>query len=172
MGDDADSIQPPKGAPTTGPPSVIPLLPLLIALIIPSLILPPFFLFLLSKTVRPVLMATAAAIPFSLFICGWWAIGASFESIGDVDQQDRWWATTGMRLGAVLCWIMAALFARLVWLRRRKLERTVSVVEVGPSSFQSAANVSSRLTFSYATRQCSSSPLSCSQSSQLPPYPS
>lgn len=121
--------QPPPGVPRKGPP-VLSLLPLLMALLIPTFILPPAFLFLLHNTVRPVLIATAGAIPFSLFICGWWALGASFESIEDVEKGERWWATTGMRLFAVVLWLLAAWFARLVWVRRRRLAQTVSVVEV------------------------------------------
>jgi hypothetical protein len=69
-------------------------------------------------------------VPFSLFVCGWWAIGASFEKVPDVDQGGRWWATTGMRISALIPWILAMWFSRLVWARRRKLERTVTVVEV------------------------------------------
>lgn len=106
---------------------------MLIALLVPTFVLPPMFLFLLSKTVRPVLLGTAAAIPFSLFICGWWAFGASFEGVDGVEHSERWWATTGMRLGAVVLWIVAAGFARMVWIRRRRLERTVSVVELSTS---------------------------------------
>jgi hypothetical protein len=110
----------------------MPLIPLLLILVIPSLVLPAAFLFLLQKTVRPVLVATAVSIPFSLFICGWWAIGASFETTGlnGVESEDRWWGTTGLRICAVLLWVLAAWFGRLVWLRRKRLERTVAVVEV------------------------------------------
>lgn len=115
----------------------MPLIPLLLILVIPSLVLPAAFLFLLQKTVRPVLVATAISIPFSLFICGWWAIGASFETTGldGVESSDRWWGTTGLRICAGLLWVLAAWFGRLVWLRRRRLERTVAVVEVGSLIF-------------------------------------
>ncbi|WVQ80868.1 hypothetical protein IAT38_002975 [Cryptococcus sp. DSM 104549] len=125
------STDPPPDAPSS-PPSVVPLLPLLLLLLIPPLVLPPAFLFLLQKTVRPVLLATSVSIPFSLFICGWWALGASFETAGldGVEQGERWWGTTGLRLGAVFLWALAAWFGRLVWLRRRKLERTAAVVEL------------------------------------------
>jgi hypothetical protein len=111
---------------------MIPLIPLLLVLVIPSLILPAAFLFLLQKTVRPVLVATAVSIPFSLFICGWWAIGASFDtsSLDGIEVADKWWGTTGLRICAVILWALAAWFGRLVWLRRRRLERTVAVVEV------------------------------------------
>ncbi|BEI89586.1 uncharacterized protein CcaverHIS019_0209480 [Cutaneotrichosporon cavernicola] len=126
------SSDPPPGVPRRGPP-VLSLLPMLMALLIPTFILPPVFLFLLHNTVRPVLVATAGAVPFSLFICGWWALGASFESIDDVEKGERWWATTGMRLFAVVLWIVAACFARLVWVRRRRLAQTVSVVELSTS---------------------------------------
>jgi hypothetical protein len=113
-------------------PSIVPLIPLLLVLVIPSLILPAAFLFLLQKTVRPVLVATAVSIPFSLFICGWWAIGASFDtsSLDGIEVSERWWGTTGLRICAVILWALAAWFGRLVWLRRRRLERTVAVVEV------------------------------------------
>jgi hypothetical protein len=82
--------------------------------------------------VRPVLLATAISIPFSLFVCGWWALGASFETHGldGVEQSERWWGTTGLRIGAVLLWALATWFGRLVWLRRKRLERTASVVEL------------------------------------------
>ncbi|CAK9785569.1 hypothetical protein CC85DRAFT_284461 [Cutaneotrichosporon oleaginosum] len=126
------SSDPPPGVPRRGPP-VLSLLPMLMALLIPTFILPPVFLFLLHNTVRPVLVATAGAIPFSLFICGWWALGASFEGVDDIERGERWWATTGMRLFAVALWIVAALFARLVWVRRRRLAQTVSVVELSTS---------------------------------------
>jgi hypothetical protein len=111
---------------------LVPLLPLLLLLLIPALALPPAFLLLLRHTVRPVLLATAVAIPFSLFVCGWWALGASFETSGldGVEQSERWWSTTGMRIGAVLLWVLAAWFGRLVWLRRKRLERTAAVVEL------------------------------------------
>lgn len=94
--------------------------------------MPPAFLYLLSKTVRPVLLSTAVVIPFSLFVCGWWAIGASFERISEPDTGGSWWATAGLRLGAVFTWLLAAWFARMLWLRRERLHRTVSVVEVRP----------------------------------------
>jgi hypothetical protein len=112
---------------------MIPLIPLLLVLLIPALALPPLFLFLLKKTVRVVLLATAISIPFSLFVCGWWAIGASFDTSGldTVDSGDRWWGTTGLRICAFLLWTLAAWFGRMVWLRRKRLERTVAVVEVG-----------------------------------------
>jgi hypothetical protein len=105
---------------------------MLFVLLVPSLVLPPAFLLLLSKTVRPVLLATAVTIPFSLFVCGWWALGASFESTGldEADQAGWWWSTTGTRLCAVCIWAIAGLFARMVWIRRKRLERTVAVVEV------------------------------------------
>ncbi|KAK1926098.1 plasma-membrane choline transporter-domain-containing protein [Papiliotrema laurentii] len=92
-------------------PSLVPLLPLLLVLVVPAVILPPAFLFLLRRTVRPVLVATAVAIPFTLFVCGWWAFGASFEKF---DAPDPWWA-----------W-----FGRLVWVRRQRLEQTAAVVEL------------------------------------------
>ncbi|ODN76186.1 hypothetical protein L202_06106 [Cryptococcus amylolentus CBS 6039] len=125
------STDPPPDAPSSAP-SIIPLLPLLLMLLIPPLVLPPAFLFLLQKTVRPVLVATAGAIPFSLFICGWWAIGASFETQGLVgkEKSEQWWGTTALRIGAVLLWALAAWFGRLMWLRRRRLDRTASVVEL------------------------------------------
>jgi tetraacyldisaccharide-1-P 4'-kinase len=47
-----------------------------------------------------------------------------------VESEDRWWGTTGLRICAVLLWVLAAWFGRLVWLRRKRLERTVAVVEV------------------------------------------
>lgn len=80
-------------------------------------------------------MATAVSIPFSLFVCGWWALGASFETTGldGVEQGDRWWGTTGLRVGALLLWTLAGWFGRLVWLRRKRLEKTASVVEVSQS---------------------------------------
>ncbi|WOO76951.1 CTL-like protein [Vanrija pseudolonga] len=125
------STDPPSESPNhRRAPSIIPLLPILLLLVIPTLILPPVFLFLLKKTVRPVLLATSISVPFALFVCGWWALGASFESVGDADQADRWWATRGLQLGAVVLWLLSAWFARLLWLRRRKLERTVTVVEL------------------------------------------
>jgi hypothetical protein len=43
---------------------------------------------------------------------------------------DRWWGTTGLRICAIVLWALAAWFGRLVWLRRKRLERTVAVVEV------------------------------------------
>ena len=106
---------------------MVPLLPLLFVLVLPALALPPLFLLLLRRTVRPVLLATAIAIPFSLFLCGWWAIAASFETL---TAPDTWWGTTGLRLCALLLWITSACFARLVWVRRRRLEKTAAVVEV------------------------------------------
>ncbi|WWC66832.1 uncharacterized protein I206_100739 [Kwoniella pini CBS 10737] len=129
------STDPPPTAPDTSPksaPSIVPLLPLLLILLIPTLVLPPAFLLLLRKTVRPVLLATAISIPFSLFICGWWALGESFDTSGlsGVEQGERWWGTTGLRLGAVLLWLLAAWFGRLVWIRRKRLDRTASVVEL------------------------------------------
>ncbi|WVR03619.1 hypothetical protein IAU60_000611 [Kwoniella sp. DSM 27419] len=129
------STDPPPSSPDTpvrSAPSIVPLLPLLLLLSIPPLVLPPAFLLLLRKTVRPVLMATAISIPFSLFVCGWWALGASFDTSGlsQVGQGERWWGTTGLRLGAVMLWLLAAFFGRLVWLRRKRLERTVAVVEL------------------------------------------
>lgn len=108
---------------------MIPLLPLLIALLVPPLILPPAFLFFLRHTVRPVLMATSVAIPFSLFLCGWWAFGASFETVSP-NAQDPWWGTTGLRLCAGFLWLLSLGFGRLVWTRRKRMERTVAVVEV------------------------------------------
>ncbi|WVO23456.1 uncharacterized protein IAS62_004810 [Cryptococcus decagattii] len=125
------STDPPPDAPRS-PPSILPLLPLLLILLIPPLVLPPAFFFLLQKTVRPVLMATAVSIPFSLFVCGWWALGASFETTGldGVEQGDKWWGTTGLRVGALLLWTLAGWFGRLVWLRRKRLEKTASVVEL------------------------------------------
>lgn len=127
-----DTPQAPPDGSNRSSPSIVPLLPLLLVLLLPPLILPPLFLFSLRKTVRPVLLATAITIPGSLFVCGWWALGASFETSGldKVEQSDRWWGTTGLRLCAVLLWTVAALFGRLVWLRRRRLERTAAVVEV------------------------------------------
>jgi hypothetical protein len=124
-------MQPPDG-PSRPTPSLLPLLPLLLVLVIPALIVPPAFLFLLRRTVRPVLLATAVSIPFSLFVCGWWALGASFETTGldGVEPDERWWSTTGLRLVALGMWLLAALFGRLVWVRRKRLERTVAVVEV------------------------------------------
>nr|XP_031863504.1 uncharacterized protein CI109_000754 [Kwoniella shandongensis]KAA5530576.1 hypothetical protein CI109_000754 [Kwoniella shandongensis] len=126
------STDPPADAPSRSAPSIVPLLPLLLLLLIPPLILPPAFLLLLRKTVRPVLLATAVSIPFSLFLCGWWALGASFETSGldGIDQSEKWWSTTGLRIGAVLLWLLAAFFGRLVWLRRKRLERTAAVVEL------------------------------------------
>ncbi|RSH81469.1 hypothetical protein EHS25_006826 [Saitozyma podzolica] len=126
------STEPPADVPSRSAPSLVPLLPLLLLLLIPALALPPAFLLLLRHTVRPVLLATAVAIPFSLFVCGWWALGASFETSGldGVEQSERWWSTTGMRIGAVLLWVLAAWFGRLVWLRRKRLERTAAVVEL------------------------------------------
>ncbi|RXK38717.1 hypothetical protein M231_04027 [Tremella mesenterica] len=126
------STDPPPDAPTRPALSIIPLLPLLFALLVPTLLAPPAFLLLLRKTVRPVLLATAVAIPFSLFICGWWALAASFESTGldRVGSGDRWWGTTGLRIGALLLWLLAAMFGRMVWLRRKRLERAAAVVEL------------------------------------------
>jgi hypothetical protein len=110
----------------------VPLLPLLLVLLIPPLIVPPAFLYLLQHTVRPVLTATAVSIPLSLFLCGWWALGASFETSGwdGIDSGERWWGTSGLRILAVLLWALAAFFGRLVWIRRKRLERTVAVVEL------------------------------------------
>lgn len=125
----ADEHQPPK-SPKRPPPSLLPLVPLLLALLIPAVVMPPVFLYLLSKTVRPVLLTTAVVIPFSLFTCGWWAIGASFEGFTEPDTGGSWWATIGLRLGAVFTWLLAAWFARMLWIRRKRLHRTVSVVEV------------------------------------------
>ncbi|WVQ62643.1 uncharacterized protein L199_000790 [Kwoniella botswanensis] len=120
------------GTPTRSAPSIVPLLPLLLILLIPTLVLPPAFLLLLRKTVRPVLLATAISIPFSLFLCGWWALGESFDTSGltGIEQGERWWGTTGLRLGAVFLWLLAAWFGRLVWKRRKRLDRTASVVEL------------------------------------------
>ncbi|WVO16732.1 hypothetical protein L204_104415 [Cryptococcus depauperatus] len=117
------------------PPSILPLIPLLFVLLIPSLILPPALLFLLHKTVRPVLMTTAAAIPFSLFVCGWWTFGESFKntSLDGVESEARWWSTTGLRIGAISLWVLAAIFARSIYFRRGKLDRTASVVELSTS---------------------------------------
>ena len=127
-----DSSQAPAEAPGRTTPSMIPLIPLLLVLLIPALALPPLFLFLLQKTVRAVLLATAISIPFSLLVCGFWAIGASFDTSGldTVDSGDRWWGTTGLRICAFVLWGLAAWFGRLVWIRRKRLERTVAVVEV------------------------------------------
>ena len=132
--DNLTSLQPPPDGANRSAPSIVPLLPLLLALLLPPLILPPIFLLLLRRTVRPVLLATAATIPFSLFLCGWWAIGASFETSGldKVEQNERWWGTTGLRLCAVVLWSLAAWFGRLVWTRRKRLDRTAAVVEVSP----------------------------------------
>jgi hypothetical protein len=129
---DAD-VQPPIESPThRSAPSIVPLIPLLLVLLIPTIIIPPAFLLLLQKTVRPVLLATAVSIPFSLFMCGWWCLGASFETGGwdQIDQGERWWGTTGLRILAFVLWGLAAWFARLVWVRRKRLERTVAVVEL------------------------------------------
>jgi hypothetical protein len=119
------------GSTESGPPrpapSILPLLPLLLALLIPALLLPPLFLVLLRQTVRPVLLVTAISIPFSLFICGWWALGSSFERI---QSDDRWWGTVGLRISAIGLWLLATAFGRLVWRRRTRLERTVAVVEL------------------------------------------
>jgi hypothetical protein len=59
-------------------------------------------------------------------------LGASFETTGldGVEPDERWWSTTGLRLVALGMWLLAALFGRLVWVRRKRLERTVAVVEV------------------------------------------
>ncbi|ORX34778.1 plasma-membrane choline transporter-domain-containing protein [Kockovaella imperatae] len=126
------STDPSPGDSTRSAPSLIPLLPLLLVLLLPTLIIPPAFLFLLSKTVRPVLMGTAVIVPFSLFVCGWWAIGASFESYTsrNNDSGDQWWGTVGLRVSAALLWILAAGFGRLVWIRRKRLDRTAAVVEL------------------------------------------
>lgn len=124
--------QPPPDGSKRSAPSIVPLLPLLIVLLIPALVIPPAFLLLLRKTVRPVLLATAITIPFSLFICGWWAFAASFETSGldGVERDERWWGTTGLRLCAGGLWCLAATFGRMVWTRRKRLERTAAVVEV------------------------------------------
>ncbi|WRT63851.1 uncharacterized protein IL334_000776 [Kwoniella shivajii] len=120
------------GTPTPSAPSFVPLIPLLLILLIPTLVFPVAFLLLLRKTVRPVLLATAISIPFSLFLCGWWAFGESFNTsgLGSVEQGERWWGTTGLRIVAGLLWLLAAGFARLVWRRRKRLDRTASVVEL------------------------------------------
>lgn len=150
-----DILQPPSESPNhRRAPSIIPLLPILLLLVIPTLILPPVFLFLLKKTVRPVLLATSISVPFALFVCGWWALGASFESVGDADQTDRWWATRGLQLGAVVLWLLSAWFARLLWLRRRKLERTVTVVEVSCHCFHPLTPHSSQPISSSPTLHC------------------
>ena len=47
-----------------------------------------------------------------------------------IEVSERWWGTTGLRICAVVLWALAAWFGRLVWIRRRRLERTVAVVEV------------------------------------------
>ena len=101
-------------------------------MLLPTLFMPPLFLMLLRRTVRPVLIATAVCIPFSLFVCGWWALGASFEkpSLDDVDDNGQWWNTTGLRISAGILWLTAAGFGRLVWIRRKRLDRTATVVEV------------------------------------------
>ncbi|WVQ93672.1 hypothetical protein IAU59_000748 [Kwoniella sp. CBS 9459] len=129
------STDPAPGSPDAAPrsaPSIVPLIPLLFFLLIPSLLLPPAFFLLLRKTVRPVLLATSVIVPFSLLACGWWALIASFDTSGlsDVDQGQRWWGTTGLRIGAVFLWLLALFFGRLVYLRRKKLERAAAVVEL------------------------------------------
>jgi cytochrome bd-type quinol oxidase subunit 2 len=66
--------------------------------------------------------ATAVVIPFMLCVTSWWAFIASFE-------DDR--SSTGLRLFALVPFALAILFGRMVWKRRKRLERTVAVVEVG-----------------------------------------
>ncbi|EIW67934.1 hypothetical protein TREMEDRAFT_40073 [Tremella mesenterica DSM 1558] len=46
------------------------------------------------------------------------------------NRSDRWWGTTGLRIGALLLWLLAAMFGRMVWLRRKRLERAAAVVEL------------------------------------------
>lgn len=109
-------------------------IPILFPLLLVSLAFPLAFLFLLKHTVRPVLTATAALVPTGLFICAWWAFIGSFGTIGDGADDGRvegtWWGTTGLRLFSLVLLAVATLFARMMWLRRKRLERTVAVVEV------------------------------------------
>jgi len=132
----------PAPRPPSAPPStpyrtpfstLLHTIPLLAVLTGIAMILPMGFLFLLKKAVRPVLMATAIAIPFSLFLCSWWGFVASFESnpLSDADSTaSGWWSTTALRLFSLVPLVLAGLFGRMVWLRRERLERTVGVVEL------------------------------------------
>ncbi|WVF66040.1 hypothetical protein IAT40_000778 [Kwoniella sp. CBS 6097] len=129
------STDPPPKSPEATPrsaPSIVPLIPFLFFLLIPSLLLPPAFFLLLRNTVRPVLMMTSVIIPCSLFLCGIWAASASFDTSGlsGVEQDQRWWGTTGLQIGAGILLLLSMFFARLVYLRRRKLERAAAVVEL------------------------------------------
>ena len=84
--------------------------------------------------------ATAVVIPFMLCVTSWWAFIASFEDDSDIggpaDPGGRWWSSTGLRLFALVPFALAILFGRMVWKRRKRLERTVAVVEVGVESDQ------------------------------------
>jgi len=78
--------------------------------------------------------ATAVVIPFTLCVISWWAFIASFEDDsnigGPADPGGRWWSSTGLRLFALVPFVLAVLFGRMVWKRRKRLEQTVAVVEV------------------------------------------
>ncbi|KAH8080812.1 plasma-membrane choline transporter-domain-containing protein [Filobasidium floriforme] len=81
--------------------------------------------------------ATAVVIPFMLCVTSWWAFIASFEDDSDIggpaDPGGRWWSSTGLRLFALVPFALAILFGRMVWKRRKRLERTVAVVELSSS---------------------------------------
>lgn len=92
---------------------------------------------LIATFVELLIQATALAIPFILTATSWWAFIASFEDDSSspgtspsIDPSSNWWSTTGLRIFALLPLALAALFGRMVWKRRKRLERTVAVVEV------------------------------------------
>lgn len=93
-------------------------------------------------------------IPFVLCVTSWWAFIASFEDDsnigGPADPGGRWWSSTGLRLFALVPFMLAILFGRMVWKRRKRLERTVAVVEVRPVS---AAHI---VVITLSLRVCSS----------------
>lgn len=47
-----------------------------------------------------------------------------------MDQGEQWWGTTGVWILALILWTLAALFGRMVWTRRKRLERAVAVLEI------------------------------------------
>ncbi|KAI5450338.1 hypothetical protein NCC49_003121 [Naganishia albida] len=111
-------------------------IPLLAGLLLVAVAAPFALLFLLRKTVRPVLIGTAVAVPFLLICTSWWAFIASFEIVPSrtgTDAEPNWWGTTGLRWCAGIPLVLAGLSTMMVWRRRRRLQTSVAVVEIATS---------------------------------------
>ncbi|CED84491.1 Choline transporter-like protein [Phaffia rhodozyma] len=101
-------------------------LPLLSLLLFVSTMIPPLILLAMRRGVRVVLVAVAVGVPLGLAGVGWWAFVGSFEA----GEERGWWGGTGLRILSIIPLLFSGLASRLLWTRRAKLSRTVSVVEL------------------------------------------